>query len=101
MSLTTTLALMRTAVRATADVVAFTDKHDDTRLNVLINQGLGALSRICRTTNPEFQPIASTTVMTDGVATAYALPANFRSLISVEYIDGNDRKTWLTPFEMH
>lgn len=101
MSLVTTLALMRTAVRATANVAAFTTVHDDTRLNVLINQGLGALSRICRTTNPEFQPIASTPITTDGVATTYALPSNFRSLISVEYTDGDDRKAWLTPYEMH
>jgi hypothetical protein len=100
-SLTTTLELMRTAVRYTADIVAFSDKHPDTRLNVLINQGLGALSRICRTTNPEFQPIASTTVTTDGVATAYALPSNFRSLISVEYDANEGTTTWLIPFELH
>jgi hypothetical protein len=99
-SLTTTLELMRTAVRYTADVVAFTDKHPDTRINVLINQGLGALSRVCRTTNPEFQPIASTTVTTDGDTTTYALPSNFRSLISVEYT-ADGFKEWLVPFEMH
>ncbi len=101
MPLTTTLTLMRDAVMRTADVVAFTDKHPAARVNDLINQGLGALLRICRTTNPEFQPIATDTITTDGVATQYGLPTNFRSLISVEYTDGSGHKTWLTPFEMH
>ena len=31
-----------------------------------------------------------TTITTDGTATEYALPSNFRSLISVEYTDGDD-----------
>ena len=101
MALTTTLEIMRDAVQRTADVVAFTDKHPVTRINALINQGLGALSRICRTTNPEFQPVASTTVTADGVATAYALPNNFRSLISVEYTDSQSRKDWLQPYNIN
>lgn len=100
MPLTTTQEDMRDAVRRTADVVAFTDKHPDTRINDLINQGLGALSRLCRTVNPEFQPIASTTVTTDGVETTYALPSNFRTLISVEYT-ADSLKTWLPPFQPH
>lgn len=100
MALTTTLALMRDAVRRTAGVVAFADTHPDARINDLINQGLGALSRLCRTTNPEFQPIATDTIITDGVATQYGLPSNFRSLISVEYTDGDDHKSWLAPFEL-
>lgn len=99
MSLTTTLADMVDAVQRTADVVQFTEKHPTTRIKTLINQGLGALSRLCRTTNPEFQPIGSTTFVTDGIATSYALPANFRSLISVEY-EVDDARTWLVPHEM-
>lgn len=97
MALTTDLEDMRVAVQRTADVVAFTDKHPVERINDLINQGLGALSRICRTTNPEFQPIASSPITFDGVATAYPLPVNFRSLLMVEYIDDEGRKRWLTP----
>lgn len=100
MALTTNLEDMRDAVRRTADVVAFTDKHPDTRINDLINQGLGALSRLCRTTNPRFQPIASTTITTDGNNTTYALPSNFRSLLTVEYT-GDSRKSWLIPHEPH
>lgn len=97
MPLTTTLEDMADAVQRTADVVAFVDKHPLTRIYDLINQGLGALSRLCRTTNPLFQPIASTTVTADGVATIYSLPSNFRSLLSVEYTtDG--RKVWLQPY---
>lgn len=98
MSLTTRLDEMRDAVRYTADIVAFTDKHPNARINVLINQGLGALSRLCRTTNPLFQPISSVTLTMDGDNTMYALPATFRSLLTVEYT-GDEHKTWLTPHE--
>jgi hypothetical protein len=99
MSLTTTQSALRDAVRRTADVVAFTDKHPDARCNDLINQGLGALSRLCRTTNPEFQPIATTTITCDGTNTLYALPAAFRSLLSAEYVS-NGSKLWMTPYEL-
>lgn len=92
---------MTEAVRHTAGVVAFTERHPTSRIWALINQGLGALSRLCRTTNPEFQPIASTTITTDGLATAYALPVDFRSLLSVVYTDGDGRTTWLNPYEPH
>lgn len=100
MALTRTLAELRDAVQRTADVLEFTDKHPASYINDLINRGLGALSRICRTTNPEFQPIASTTITTTGLASSYALPATFRSLISVEYTV-DDHKIWLLPYEMH
>jgi hypothetical protein len=101
LALTTTLADMRDAVRRTADVVAFTEKHPDTRVNDLINQGLGALSRICRTTNPEFQPIASYEIPTDGANTMFALPSDFRSLLMVQYETDDERRFWLTPYELH
>lgn len=100
MPLTTTLEDMRDAVRRTADVVAFTEKHPDTRINVLINQGLGALSRVCRIVNPEFQPVASTVLTMDGIETSYDLPAGFRSLLSVEYTDDEDRKVWMNPLSL-
>ncbi len=99
MSLTTDLDTMADAVRRTADVVAFTDKHPTTRIYALINQGLGALSRLCRTTNPEFNPIASADFETDGVSTTYALGSSFRSLLSVEYT-ADDLKTWLRPYQL-
>ncbi len=99
MSLTTTQSAMRDAVRRTANVVAFTDKHPDTRINDLINQGLGALSRLCRTTDPEFQPIGSQVYTFDGVATSYALPVTFRSLLSAEYIS-NGSRIWMQPYEL-
>lgn len=98
MALTTTLAEMVDGVQRTADVVQFTEKHPTTRIKALINQGLGALSRLCRTTNPKFQPVASTTITTDGLATAFALPSNFRTLLSVEYT-ADGYKQWLEPFE--
>lgn len=100
MPLTTTQLLMREAVQRAADVVAFTDKHPVAAVNHLLNRGLGALSRVCRTVDPEFQPIASTTIVADGINTVFSLPSNFRSLLSVEYTDENDCKTWLTPYEL-
>lgn len=100
MALTRTLAQLRDAVQRTADIVQFTDKHPDSYVNDLVNRGLGALSLLCRTVDPEFQPIASTTLTCDGSNTTYALPSNFRSLISVEYThDGF--KTWLEPYQLH
>lgn len=100
MPLTRTLSQLRDAVQRTADIVAFTAKHPDSYVNDLINRGLGALSLLCRTVDPEFQPVGSTTITCDGSATSYALPSNFRSLISVEYThDGF--KSWLVPYEMH
>lgn len=101
MSLTTTQVLMREAIQRTANVVAFTDTHTPAAINHLINRGLGALSTLCRTTNPEFQPIASTTITADGVNTTFALPSNFRTLLSVEYTGDTGVKDWLLPFDMH
>jgi hypothetical protein len=99
MSLNRRLDDIRDAVMRTADVVAFTDKHPASYVNDLVNRGLGALSRLCRTVNPEFQPVASTTITMDGSNTVYGLPAGFRSLLTVVYTDSNSNKVWLLPFE--
>lgn len=99
MSLSTSQQLIREAIQRTADVVAFTDRHTPESINLLINRGLGALSTLCRTTNPEFQPVGSTIITADGLATAFALPANFRSLLSLEYTGDGGLKTWLEPYE--
>ncbi len=99
MSLTRTLAQLRDGVRRQADIVAFTDRHPDSYVNDLVNRGLGALQRLTAQVNPEFRPIASTTITCDGASTLYALPSDCRSVISVEYT-GDNEKTWLVPFEM-
>lgn len=101
MALTRTLAQIREAVQRTADVVAFTDRHPASAINDLVNRGLGALHRLTMVVAPEFRPLASTTITTDGTNTLFALPAAFRALISAEYSDGNGGRLWLTPFEMH
>lgn len=101
MSLTTTQAEMRVAIQRTADVVAFTDRHPPASINALINRGLGALSTLCRTTNPEFQPLGSYSISGDGINTLFPLPVDFRSLLSVEYSSDDGHKTWLVPFELH
>ncbi len=101
MALTTTQALIREAVQRTADVVAFTDRHTPASINHLINRGLGALSTLCRTTNPEFRPLGSTTIACNGADTFYPLPTDFRTLLSVEYTGDDGHKTWLNPYELH
>lgn len=101
MALTRTLAQLRDSVRRTANVMAFSDRHPDASINDLINRGIGALHRLTAIVNPEFRPLGSTTVTFDGSATEYALPANCRTVISVEYTDDNDAKTWMTPYELH
>jgi len=100
MALTRTLAQLRDSVQRTADVVAFTARHTEASVNDLINRGLGALQRVTAIVDPEFRPIASTTITTDGAATEFALPSNCRSVISVMYtVDGES--VWLDGFEMH
>ncbi len=89
------------AVQRTADVVAFTDRHPVVYIQDLVCRGIAALERQCLIINPEFKPIGSTTITTDGVATSYPLPSDFRSLLSVEYTDGNSHKQWLLPYEIH
>jgi hypothetical protein len=103
MPLTRTLAQLRDAVQRTADVVAFTDKHPEAYVNDLVNRGCAALERQCLIINPEFKPLASTTITADGANTMFALPAGYRSLISVEFTSASDTqfKRWLTPYEMH
>lgn len=101
MSLTRSQEQLRESVRRTADVLAFVDRHPDASINDLINRGLGALHRLTAVVAPEFRPLGSTTITTDGLATAFALPANFRSLLSVEYSGDGGVKSWLTPFNLN
>jgi len=100
--LSRSLAELRESVQRVADVLAFVDRHPPAAINDLVCRGFGALSRLCRSTNPEFQPIASTTLTTDGTSTFYPLPTDFRSLLSVEYAAPEQAaKVWLVPFELH
>lgn len=98
MALTRTLGQIVDAIQRTADVVAFTDKHPVAYIQDLACRGLAALNRITATTNPEFRPVGTTTIVTDGRANSYGLPVDFRSLIAVEYTV--DRvKSFLEPYE--
>lgn len=103
MPLTQTLAQLRDAVQRTAGITAFVGtgkRHTEASVNALINRGLGALQRKTAIVDPEFRPIASTEITTDGDATEYGLPTNLRSIISVHYdIDGE--QIWLLPFQMN
>jgi len=100
MALTRTLAQLREAAQRSADVLAFTERHPVGYLNDLVNRGIGALHRLTMVVAPEFRPLASTTLTADGTNTTFSLPAAFRSLISVEYVDDDGNRSWLTPFEM-
>lgn len=100
--LTRSQSQLRESVQRVADVLAFTDRHPPAAINDLLNRGFGALSRLCRSVNPEFQPLASATLTFDGVTALYGLPSNFRTLLSVEYdAAGDGSRVWLTPFELH
>lgn len=100
MALTRRLDQLRDAVMRTAAVLAFTERHPAVYVNDLINRGLGALNRVCLTTDPEFRPIGSSTFLTDGLSTMTSLPGNFRSLISVEYT-ADGRRSHLLPYELY
>lgn len=103
MPLTRTLAQMRDSVQRTAGISAFVGagkRHSQDSVDDLINRGFGALTRATAVIDPEFRPIASDDIETDGDATEYALPANCRSVIGVHYTcDG--QSTWLIPFELN
>jgi hypothetical protein len=103
MPLTRTLAQIRDSVQRTAGISAFVGagkRHTEESVNDLINRGFGALQRVTAVIDPEFRPIASTTLTTDGDATEYALPANCRSVLAV-YYTADGESTWLTPYELH
>lgn len=103
MPLTRTLAQIRDSVQRTAGISAFVGtgkRHTEASVNDLINRGFGALQRKTAAIDPEFRPIASTEITTDGDATEYPLPSNCRSVLAVHYtVDGNS--TWLLPYELH
>ncbi len=102
MALTRTLAQLRDSVERTAGISAFVGagkRHTEDSINDLVNRGLGALQRITAIVDPEFRPIASTDITTDGAATEYSLPSNCRSVISVHYEDDGEC-TWMLPFEI-
>ncbi|MBX3198239.1 MAG: hypothetical protein KF894_08850 [Labilithrix sp.] len=100
MPLTRSQAEMRVAIRRTSDTVKATDRTPDDAIDDLTNRGLGMFSSLCKTVTPNFEPIASTTIVMNGLDTKYLLPANFRTLISVEYSGDGGKKRWLTRFEM-
>lgn len=103
MPLTRTLAQIRDSVQRTAGISAFVGngkRHSTDSVNDLINRGFGALTRVTAVIDPEFRPISSTEIETDGDATEYALPANLRSVLAV-YYTADGESTWLIPYELH
>jgi hypothetical protein len=103
MPLTRTLAQIRDSVQRTAGISAFVGagkRHTTESVNDLINRGFGALTRATAVVDPEFRPIASTEIETDGDATSYALPSNCRSVLAV-YYEADGVSTWLIPYELH
>lgn len=103
MPLTRTLAQIRDSVQRTAGISAFVGagkRHTEESVNDLINRGFGALTRATHVIDPEFRPIASTEITTDGDATEYALPSNCRSVLAV-YYTASGESSWMTPYELH
>lgn len=103
MPLTRTLAQIRDSVQRTAGISAFVGtgkRHSTESVNDLINRGFGALQRATAVIDPEFRPLASEDIETDGDATEYALPADCRSVLAV-YYTADDTSDWLTRYELH
>lgn len=103
MPLTRTLAQIRDSVQRTAGISAFVGtgkRHSEASVNDLINRGFGALQRKTAVIDPEFRPIASDEIETDGDNTLYGLPSNCRSVLAVHYT-ADGQSTWLIPYEMH
>jgi hypothetical protein len=101
-SLTQTLANMRTNVRRFSDAGGTTAlvRHPDADLNDYINRGLGSLYRKLTEAVPDQRFLSTTTINLVASTTTYALPADFDSLISVD-LTANGVKVWLVAYEMH
>jgi hypothetical protein len=103
MPLTRTLAQIRDSVQRTAGISAFVGsgkRHSEASVNDLINRGFGALQRATAIIDPEFRPIESTTITTDGDASEYPLPSDCRSVLAV-YYTADSTSDWLTRYELN
>jgi hypothetical protein len=96
MALNVTRATLRTRVRQrTATQNA--ENPSDTEINVLINVYVGELYDLLVDAGPPDYYASDTTITTAAGTIAYALPADFRSLITVEAVEDTDRFRPLAP----
>jgi hypothetical protein len=102
LSLTQTLAQLRTNVRRMADVAGgtATQRHPDADLNDYVNRGIAALRRELDVAIPDQRFLTSSTVSTVAGTSTYALPAAFNHLVSVD-LTAYGTKVWLVAYEMH
>jgi hypothetical protein len=96
MALTRSLAQLRTRLRYVCDIGGTTpsERHPDANLNEALLHGISALHRKLRSVAPGKRFLDSTSIATVAGQRVYSLPADFRSLISVELLaDGH--RSWL------
>lgn len=100
MALTRTLDQMVARVRRTCDVEGTSGvaRHPTADIYDELNSGVAALNRLFKEVAPGQRFLASTTISTVSGTSVYALPSDFRSLISID-ITANGAKTWMTAFE--
>ena len=102
MALTQTRTQIRANVRRISDTGGTNAlvRHPDADLNEYIDLALGALHRALSEGIVDQRLLSSTTVSLTSGTTAYALPATFDHLISVD-LTANGHKSWLSAYEMH
>ena len=102
MALTQTRTQIRANVRRISDTGGTNAlvRHPDADLNEYIDLALGALHRALSEGIVDQRLLGSTTVSLTSGTTAYALPATFDHLISVD-LTANGHKSWLSAYEMH
>ena len=87
-------------VRKMTDTEGLTSRHPDSDLADYVNRGYGALYRILAAAIPSHRFLASVTDSLTPYVSTVALPADFRSLLSVD-IDANGSRQWLLAYEFH
>lgn len=96
------LLQLRARVRQTCDIEGTSgiNRHPNTEVDVLINAGAHAFKRVLDEKMPEQRSLLTNTFSTVAGTEEYALPAAFKSLLSVE-LTAEGSKTWMLGYELH
>lgn len=102
MALTQSLEQMRDALRRFCNVQGTTAliRHPNADLNGYLARGLSRLHFRLTQAAPDQLYLSTTAISTSEGVTVYALPTNFKHLISVDLVI-NGAKHWLESFEMN
>jgi hypothetical protein len=97
-----TLLQLRARVRQTCDIegTSGVQRHPNTEVDILVNVAAHAFKRVLDEKMPEQRSLMSNTFSTVVGTEEYALPAAFKSLLSVE-LTADGSKSWLLGYELH